>query len=783
MSVRAIQSRVVCDAEILRHLWRTHRVFNERLPKLLGILFKMRRGDCGQTEAERNLYQRVGRFITAYSSQNADYLMNSISMRSWKPASAKKYSAKMAGEDGTLQEITGASWADEAAALSAQGKLLFDKEDMAGDLPGPMRQMLSREAVAIISGHDELTRNWEQEHKAWLARKADWERDPEHQKYLALRHRFGAFEIEAAASGGHTAQQAGRSKVGKRRGRWHLYLAWLKSNPDLAAWRGGPAIVNEPGEEALKRIRRAKPWKTRSVEAEEFWNVNPELKVLDRLHGYYEKEFVRSRKTKRNEDGFDHRPTFTLPDAVRHPRWFVFNAPQTNPAGYRNLRLPSRPGEAGSVELCLLTGDKADGEYPCQWVQVRFKADPRLAAFRAVLVKYKMNKGKNKGQEKEKEGYVFHDRHLRRERPATIGGLKLIFRGIRPKEEGSLESGAAYLVFTCDVESEGLTERAKAIKLMETGEKTKRGKARRKRVLPEGLVSCAVDLGVRHLGFTTLARKEGQTVRVVRSRNIGLGLEEKTGKHVGRWSAGPDLAHIGQHKRELRQLRRQRGNPVKGEASHTALQEHIDGMSEDRFKKAARAIINFALNTEDKVNPAMGQPYPRADVLVLENMEKLIPDAEKERGINRMLVGFNRGNLVKRVEEMAKDVGLRVILVSPMGTSQVCSKCGALGRRYSIRKKEQGAGDDGPNPEIHFGLVEKLFACPSCGYRANADHNASVNLHRRLHEDEGAIESYLDYLKKTETQRREALAEIEGRLLEPLRRLHRLERPALETPF
>ena len=26
-----------------------------------------------------------------------------------------------------------------------------------------------------------------------------------------------------------------------------------------------------------------------------------------------------------------------------------------------------------------------------------------------------------------------------------------------------------------------------------------------------------------------------------------------------------------------------------------------------------------------------------------------------------------------------------------------------------------------------------MFACPECGYTANADHNASVNLHRRFY--------------------------------------------------
>lgn len=69
---------------------------------------------------------------------------------------------------------------------------------------------------------------------------------------------------------------------------------------------------------------------------QEFWKVNPELEALDKLHGFYEREYVRRRKTKRNPDGFDHRPTFTMPDAYRHPRWFVFNAPQTNPSGWRN---------------------------------------------------------------------------------------------------------------------------------------------------------------------------------------------------------------------------------------------------------------------------------------------------------------------------------------------------------------------------------------------------------------------------------------------------------------
>lgn len=56
MSVRSIQARLQCDAKTLDDLWRTHRVFNERLPAIISILFKMRRGECGRNPTERDLY-------------------------------------------------------------------------------------------------------------------------------------------------------------------------------------------------------------------------------------------------------------------------------------------------------------------------------------------------------------------------------------------------------------------------------------------------------------------------------------------------------------------------------------------------------------------------------------------------------------------------------------------------------------------------------------------------------------------------------------------------------
>jgi len=768
MSVRAIQARINCDRQTLLDLWRTHCVFNQRLPSILSVLFKMRRGECGDSPELQDLYQRISRFIIASSSQLADALLNSVSIRNWKPDSARKRKIKVVSETGEIVEVTGETWADAAAAISKQGQLLYDKRALLFDLPNSMRQIVSREAVTIISGHDELTAIWHKEHAAWSKQKAEWQNGAENQRYLALRPKFAAFEEEVGGA------------ITKRRGRWHLYLQWLPEHPELAAWRGGPAIVRKLDHAALLRVQRSRPSKQRTVEAEEFWKINPELKVLDRLHGDYESRFVRRRKTKKNSDGFDHRPTFTLPHPVNHPRWFVFNAPQTSPQGYGDLKLPAEPNGFGTISLRLLTGEKSEGGYPSNWRTVRFKADPRLADFRQVSVKYRTNKGASKGTEREKRGYIFVDRQLKLERKATISGAKLVFRDIRLNPDGSLSSATPYLIFTCNIDDELMTERAKAIKWSDTGEITKKGKPRKKKTLPSSLVSCAIDLGHRHLGFATIAQAEETGLRILRSRNLWIGHKETTGHHPGRWCEGPDLAHLGQHKRKLRALRRLRGKPVKDERTHVELQGHIDDMAEDRFKKGARAIINFALNTDNRIDEKTGKPIPRADVLLLENLENLIPDAERERGINRMLVQFNRGNLVKRVKEMAADAGLKVFEVSPFGTSQVCSKCGELGRRYSIRRQQVPEDPTQTRPDIHFGLVEKLFACPKCNYRANADHNASVNLHRRFHNDGLALKSFAEFRALSDQDRLRSIEQIDAKLLEPLRELHNV---GPVTPF
>lgn len=741
----------------------------------------MRRGEVGQTDEQRAAYQQVARFILSRDAKDAVDLLNAVSIKKRSAKSAFTKKATITCADGSTMELGGDQVFAKPVAWASDGILAYDKETERDGLPDSIFQPMTRDAVAYISGHDELVRIWQQEHAEWLKKKTEWEAGEAQKNYLALRPHFEAFE------------QSVGGKAGKRRERWHLYLKWLSENPQLAGWRGAPMVVNELDTAARARVAKAKPWKQRSVEAAEFWNANPELAALDRLHGYYEREFVRRRKTKKNPDGFDHRPTFTMPVPVLHPRWMLFNAPQTSPKGYDELKLPEAPGEFGSLKLRLLTGERNNEGWPEGWVNVRFRSDPRLAQFRTQTVTTLYKKGRQKGTEKTKKQFSFWDRQLKCARVAQISGAKLILEDIRLNHDGSLKSAIPFLVFACTIEDLPMTAGARAIQWSETGELTKTGKKRKSKKLPSGLVSCAVDLGIRNLGFLTVVRvadDPNDRIRVLRSRNQWLGEAETGGKHAGRWSQGPDLAHIGQHKREIKRLRRLRGKPVKGERSHIELQEHIDDMGKDRFKKAARAIVNFALNVDKVADSTTHEPFPRADVLILEKLAGFIPDAERERGINRALVNWNRGQLVTRIKEVARDAGLKVFEVHPAGTSQCCSKCGALGRRYSIVRDEQTK-----KPTIRFGWVEKLFACPSAAcsgrnplrpgqpFTCNSDHNASVNLHRRFVFDDLSVGSFFQWKNKTDTQREHDLRAIDETLRPALESLHGLLQSGVDSPF
>ena len=135
-------------------------------------------------------------------------------------------------------------------------------------------------------------------------------------------------------------------------------------------------------------------------------------------------------------------------------------------------------------------------------------------------------------------------------------------------------------------------------------------------------------------------------------------------------------------------------------------------MNEDAAHKVARMIANVCAK------------YP-GSVLLFERLRTIKRGGgSKSRRMNR-----RRSNqLCGKIKQYAKDKndaqGLVTVEVNPHGTSQYCSRCGARGERFSSR--------NGAWVKEKWG---KVFRCPVCHYEANADQNASKNMHHSFYHE------------------------------------------------
>lgn len=87
---------------------------------------------------------------------------------------------------------------------------------------------------------------------------------------------------------------------------------------------------------------------------------------------------------------------------------------------------------------------------------------------------------------------------------------------------------------------------------------------------------------------------------------------------------------------------------------------------------------------------------------------------ENDLNYNRRLKILHLGNLKNEFEHIARKYGIAVSLVQSFYTSQTCPKCGCVDKE---NRKDQ-----------------EHFECVDCGYKANADLNASRNIRNRVAE-------------------------------------------------
>jgi len=207
------------------------------------------------------------------------------------------------------------------------------------------------------------------------------------------------------------------------------------------------------------------------------------------------------------------------------------------------------------------------------------------------------------------------------------------------------------------------------------------------------LVTVAVDLNVKNLAVITV-RQHGRIIETVFVTDHGLD------------------AHRYRHLKRIAKKQWQSGGSVKGVRSNRDLWRHIDRQNQDAAHKVAHSIAEVCAS------------YPGC-ILLFERLRKIKPGkGSKSRRMNRKRANQLRGKINEHARDKAYLHQIVTVEVNAHGTSQYCSRCGAKGERFSYRNGQRIA--------VKWG---NLFFCPVCHYEANADFNASVNVHHSFYRE------------------------------------------------
>jgi putative transposase len=208
------------------------------------------------------------------------------------------------------------------------------------------------------------------------------------------------------------------------------------------------------------------------------------------------------------------------------------------------------------------------------------------------------------------------------------------------------------------------------------------------------LVTVGVDLNVKNLAVITV-RQDDRIIDALFVPDHGLD------------------AHRYRHLKHIAKKQWQTGKPVKGEHSNQQVWAHVRRSNDDAACQVAHRIAQVCAK------------YPGC-VLLFERLRKIKPKGgSKSRRMNRRQANQLRGKINRYSKDTVYAACSTVTVeVNPHGTSQYCSRCGAKGERFSYH--------GGARVKVKWG---KLFACPRCNYEANADFNASVNVHRSFYRE------------------------------------------------
>ena len=126
-----------------------------------------------------------------------------------------------------------------------------------------------------------------------------------------------------------------------------------------------------------------------------------------------------------------------------------------------------------------------------------------------------------------------------------------------------------------------------------------------------------------------------------------------------------------------------------------------------KLEKAYDHITNQKNDFLHKLSRRYVDTY--ATICVEDLNIKYLKENGKSRGLRRSIHSASWGRFFSYLSYKAASAGTRFIQVDPRNTTQMCSNCG------SLVKKD---------------LSVRVHECPYCGFVADRDYNAAVNIHR-----------------------------------------------------
>jgi putative transposase len=127
-----------------------------------------------------------------------------------------------------------------------------------------------------------------------------------------------------------------------------------------------------------------------------------------------------------------------------------------------------------------------------------------------------------------------------------------------------------------------------------------------------------------------------------------------------------------------------------------------------KLANAHRRVCNVRENALHQATTMLAKNHGRIVIEDLNVKNMVRKGGSRKRGLNRALLDVSFGEFRRLLEYKGKRFGSEIIVVNPAYTSQRCSSCGHVEKANRASQAE--------------------FLCLSCGFEANADLNAAINI-------------------------------------------------------